>query len=63
MPEATKLVKRWHHFRAWAGGYFWKPCPLCGEMFGGHQISDRTTHVPTGCPGITYVTCPKHDRR
>jgi len=19
------------------GGYYWLPCPLCGEMFGGHE--------------------------
>lgn len=24
--------------RARLGGYFWMPCPLCGEMFGGHEI-------------------------
>jgi hypothetical protein len=22
------------------GGYFWLPCPLCGRMFGGHEIAD-----------------------
>lgn len=21
------------------GGYFWLPCPICGEHFGGHEIS------------------------
>lgn len=20
-------------------GYFWLPCPLCGQMFGGHEVS------------------------
>lgn len=23
---------------AWLCGYFWLPCPECGEMFGGHEI-------------------------
>jgi len=21
-------------------GYFWLPCPLCGQMFGGHEWED-----------------------
>ena len=29
-----RAVARW-----WANahGYFWLPCPRCGEMFGGHE--------------------------
>lgn len=27
----------WNHFRASWGGYFWMPCPLCGQMMGGHE--------------------------
>lgn len=23
------------------GGYFWQPCPLCGEPFGGHEWRGR----------------------
>jgi hypothetical protein len=26
-----------NHLRAWCGGYFWLPCPLCGQEFGGHE--------------------------
>jgi len=21
-------------------GYFWLPCPICGRMFGGHEVND-----------------------
>jgi hypothetical protein len=37
MPESW----RWAH-RAYARlyGYFWKPCPLCGREFGGHEWRD-----------------------
>lgn len=24
-------------------GYFWLPCPVCGKMFGGHEIHDLLT--------------------
>jgi uncharacterized C2H2 Zn-finger protein len=31
-------MPRWLH-RLWArvAGYFWVPCPECGQMFGGHE--------------------------
>lgn len=36
-------------------GYFWKPCPLCGKMFGGHEAGNgyiMTTwyHGKMTCP-------------
>ncbi len=29
-----------HQAFAYLGGYFWLPCPLCGEHFGGHEWRD-----------------------
>ena len=29
-----RFVERWY---AKATGRFWLPCPICGEMFGGHE--------------------------
>lgn len=26
-------------FRAWRGGFFWLPCPVCGEYFAGYEAS------------------------
>ena len=29
-------------FRGWKAvrsGYFWKPCPICGEYFGGYEAN------------------------
>ena len=34
----SKFV-RW--FRAFIGGYFWLPCPICGEPFGGNEPHGR----------------------
>ena len=25
------------------GGFFWLPCPLCGENFGGHEWSEDSS--------------------
>ncbi len=31
-------LPRWcHRVYAWFAGYFWLPCPVCGQMFGGHE--------------------------
>lgn len=35
--------RRWNRFRAWIGGYFWLPCPLCGREFGGHEVRQGET--------------------
>lgn len=41
--------------KAHAGGYFWLPCDICGEPFGGHE-------KPNGwllrSPGRSTMTCP-----
>mgnify|MGYP001609229028 CR=1 FL=1 len=48
---------RWlHRWYANAFGYFWLPCPICREPFGGHEMTDATLmDTPnTGrgvCPG------------
>lgn len=34
-----------HRFYAWAFGYFWLPCPVCGEMFGGHECSRESVRL------------------
>ena len=31
------MRRLWHHFVAWFLGYFWLPCPICGEYFRGHE--------------------------
>jgi hypothetical protein len=34
---AAPRSRDWHRDYAEANNYFWLPCPLCGEMFGGHE--------------------------
>ena len=34
----AKRVESWlNKIYAYLMGYFWRPCPVCGEYFGGHQ--------------------------
>lgn len=32
-----RLTRRYNQLYALVWGYFWLPCPLCGEPFGGHE--------------------------
>jgi hypothetical protein len=41
--------------RARSEGYFWLPCPVCGEQFGGFECSRLS--VPNGQPGGGMMTC------
>lgn len=59
-----------------AGGYFWLPCPVCGEEFGGHEwrsVHGHESSIPdldlpntsTGiCQGCTAkgIGCYAHAR-
>jgi phage terminase large subunit GpA-like protein len=42
-------------------GYFWMPCPKCGEMFGGHQATWTTVTVQEADGPHAYVVCPDCD--
>lgn len=38
--KGLKKLNRWfNHLYAILGAYFWLPCPICGEYFGGHEVS------------------------
>lgn len=46
-----------------AGGYFWLPCPLCGQEFGGHEwrpIEGKISSIPApdGPQGMSIGICP-----
>lgn len=46
-----------------ANGYFWLPCPLCGQKFGGHEWKDYdglSSQIPAddGVPGHGQGICP-----
>ena len=45
-----------NRIRAFLGGYFWLPCPLCDEMFGGHEW--QTGNDLYTSPVIGVGVCP-----
>jgi hypothetical protein len=55
--------RSWHEWYAKTFGYFWLPCPLCGEEFGGHEWmteSDLIASIPDpeSGPGAAVGICP-----
>lgn len=54
-------MMRWlRKFRAWLGGWFWLPCPVCGEMFAGYEVRTASAFVPVdGDPYNGRVVCNK----
>lgn len=56
-------MKWLHQLYAFIFGYFWLPCPKCGEMFGGHQHEPYGAHVTVteGDGQHCYCVCPACD--
>lgn len=48
--------RRARQLRAWVGGYFWLPCPMCGEYFGGNEGNSRLS-IPTDEQGGSTWAC------
>lgn len=57
------MLKLLNQFYAFVFGYFWLPCPKCGEMFGGHQHRAGGAHVIVneGDGPHCYCVCPACD--
>jgi hypothetical protein len=53
-----KLPRIIHRIYAGTFGYFWLPCPICGENFGGHETRWRHGVLYTE-PGKGWMTCTK----
>jgi hypothetical protein len=46
---------RWlNQFYAWLCGYFWLPCHICGQEYGGHEWIGSDDNTMTGiCPSCS----------
>ena len=56
------LMFRWFHkLYAKAFGYTWMQCPICGDYFGGHEISDKKTARVTDSNGNVWPVCTKSE--
>jgi hypothetical protein len=64
---AEKVPYRFRDTHRWFAnmmGYFWIPCPMCGEPFGGHEWRDidgqpSSIPAPDGRPDIRVGICPE----
>jgi len=58
MKADKRRKPRWlQQLRAWLGGYFWLPCPICGEYFGGHEWSTEKGATWWQSPGPGKGVC------
>ena len=60
MKRPSENAPRWmHRLYAFVAGYFWRPCPICGRKFGGHEwAADLMTSLHSGvgvCPNCAGV--------
>lgn len=61
--------RKWNQLRAWWGNKFWLPCPLCNQMYGGHELHDidgKPSHIPvdSGSGWSTFIgICPDCTRK
>ncbi len=57
------LNRRWNQLRAFFTGYFWCRCPICGEMFGGHEPHGSWS-TSWGGGELVCINCkPEAERR
>ena len=56
----TKKFRFWNRVVAFFGGYFWMPCPMCGEYFGGHEVTEKnkTYFLGYGYGKTCCADCP-----
>jgi hypothetical protein len=50
-PRTRTLRWRWlARLRACLGGWFWLPCPACGQMFAGYEAGRLVLDGKIACP-------------
>ena len=58
----TLKHRTWNRFRATIGGYFWLPCPICGQMFGGHEEHGNLA-ISYSSGKLTCIECASEAER
>jgi hypothetical protein len=58
MKKDKRKRPRWlQALIAHLGGYFWLPCPICGENFGGHEWGDESLYIGGGSGWGVCANC------
>lgn len=47
----------WQCIKAFLGGYFWSPCPMCGECFGGQEEPSGSLYCGMGSGKVVCANC------
>lgn len=57
-PPPDYKAERWEHrYYAMQNGYYWAPCPVCGEWTGGHEKPHGAVRLTTCKTGSHVLTC------
>lgn len=56
LPYRPRAPHRWY---ANLVGYFWIPCPLCGEFFGGQEATGVAVDSVGRPPNEGSLVCPR----
>ena len=51
------IPRRLHQLWEKVGGWFWAPCPECGQMFGGHEASHTSKVMDDGAHLLVCKNC------
>jgi hypothetical protein len=51
------MTRLFHRLYAAMFGYFWRPCPVCGIEFGGHEIKNVSTAGLIDKDGRAFSVC------
>lgn len=55
-----KIPRRFKRFREWLAnleGFFWAPCPICGELFAGYELGRRSVPAPEEGECMSWMAC------
>lgn len=57
-------MPRWcHRLYARFFGYFWLPCPICKEYFGGHESGGALMYSPVAGHCVCKKCTPEAEKR
>jgi hypothetical protein len=56
----VRLPRFVHRLYAGLMGYYWKPCHLCGRMYGGHEASESVSVQVEGEQPNQKMVCSRH---
>jgi predicted RNA-binding Zn-ribbon protein involved in translation (DUF1610 family) len=69
LEEKVKKKPRFvQRIKAFSGSYYWLPCPICGEYYGGHEwdggsLADTNHSGKMVCPDCNEIAREANQRK